>query len=124
MKRVLIVDDEVDVVESMVGALAGYCEVLTANDGKAALELVERESIDAIVVDLMMPVMTGEELITELAARGITIPVVVASASQDVEARCKLLGVEHCLQKPYRLGRLIEQLDRVIAPSRVKTSRS
>jgi two-component system, OmpR family, response regulator PrrA len=110
VKRVLIVDDETDLVESLAMALEGYFEIRVAHDGKAALQVLTSESIDAIVLDLMMPVMSGEELIKELRARDIRVPVIVASASRNVEARCAELGVEHCLQKPYRLSRLLERL--------------
>jgi two-component system OmpR family response regulator len=112
-RRVLVVDDDPDVVESLAMALEGYCEVLTAPNGKEALGVILREPIDAIILDLMMPIMSGEELIAELGKRAIKIPVIVASASRDVESRCEALGVEHCLQKPYRLSKLIERLDAV-----------
>jgi two-component system response regulator (stage 0 sporulation protein F) len=114
VKRVLIVDDEPDVVESLAMALENDFEIRTAFDGKAALAIVlAGEPIDVIVLDLMMPVMSGDELIEELRARDIRVPVIVASASRNVEARCAELGVEHCLQKPYRLSRLLEHLHAV-----------
>jgi DNA-binding response OmpR family regulator len=111
VKRVLLVDDEPDLVESLAMALEGHFEIRTAHNGKEALEVLDREPIDAIVLDLMMPVMSGDELIAELAARGSTVPVIVASASRNVEARCKELGIEHCLQKPYRLQKLLDHLN-------------
>jgi DNA-binding response OmpR family regulator len=112
VKRVLIVDDERDVVESLSMALENDFEIFTAY-GKAALAIVLAEPIDAIVLDLMMPVMSGEELIAELQRRDLRVPVIVASASRGVEARCAELGVLHCLQKPYRLAKLLEHLHAV-----------
>ena len=117
MRRILLVDDEPDLVESLAMALEGHFEVRTAHNGEEALQVLDREPIDAIVLDLMMPVMSGDELIAELAARGITVPVIVASASRNVEARCKELGIEHCLQKPYRLQKLLDHL-KAISSSR------
>ena len=111
--RVLLVDDEADLVESLAMALEGYCDVVTARNGAEALDVVLKDPPDAIVLDLMMPVMSGEELIVELQQRGITIPVIVASASRGVEARCNELGVQHCLQKPYRLQKLLDHLKAV-----------
>src|SRR5512139_3239841 len=105
--RVLLVDDEADLVESLALALEGSCEVVTAKNGAEALDRILRDPPDAIVLDLMMPVMSGEQLIDELHTRGIAIPVIVASASRNVEARCEELGVMHCLQKPYRLQKLL-----------------
>ena len=115
--RVLLVDDEADLVESVAMALEGHCEVMTARNGAEALAVILRDPPDAIVLDLMMPVMSGEELIAELKSRGIGIPVIVASASRNVEARCDELGVQHCLQKPYRLQKLLDQL-KAVTPSR------
>jgi CheY-like chemotaxis protein len=111
VRRVLLVDDEPDVIESLVMALGKRYDVRTACNGREALAVIESEQIDVIVLDLMMPVMSGEELIEQLAARGLRVPVIVASASKNVEARCAELGVEHCLQKPYRLQKLLDHLD-------------
>ncbi len=94
-------------------ALEGHCDVMTAKDGAEALEVILRDPPDAIVLDLMMPVMSGEELIVEMKRRGLAIPVIVASASRNAEARCEELGVLHCLQKPYRLQKLLDYLMRV-----------
>lgn len=111
--RVLLVDDEADLVESLAMALEGHCDVMTARNGAEALDVVLKDPPDAIVLDLMMPVMSGEELIVELKRRGIGIPVIVASANRGVEARCAELGVQHCLQKPFRLQKLLDQLKAV-----------
>jgi CheY-like chemotaxis protein len=117
---VLLVDDEPDLIDSVTLALEGRAKVLTARHGREALDVIlaappkgHSNAIDAIVLDLMMPVMSGEELIAELRARAIDIPVIVASANRHVAARCAELGVEHCLQKPYRLGKLLEHLQAV-----------
>lgn len=113
MKRVLLVDDEKDVIESLVMALGRHYEVRTARNGREALAVLESEPIDVIILDLMMPVMSGEELIEQMAAKGLRVPVIVASASRNVEARCAELGIQHCLQKPYRLQKLLDQLEAV-----------
>lgn len=116
--RVLLVDDETDLVESLAMALEGEFEVVTARNGAEALEVILRDPPDAIVLDLMMPVMTGEELIDELRARGIAIPVIVASASRNALARCEELQILHCLQKPYRLQKLLDLLHASVSSSR------
>lgn len=115
--RVLLVDDEADLVESLAMALEGQCDVTTAKNGAEALDVILKDPPDAIVLDLMMPIMSGEELIMELKRRQLAIPVIVASASRNVEARCAELGVQHCLQKPYRLQKLLDQLN-LISSSR------
>jgi CheY-like chemotaxis protein len=118
MKRVLLVDDERDVIESLRMALGHRYDLRTARNGREALAVIESEPIDVILLDLMMPIMSGEEVIQELAARGLEIPVVVASANKHVEATCKELGVEHCLIKPYRLQKLLDFLEAAINSSK------
>ena len=108
MKRVLIVDDETDVAQAMMMVLEPYYEVHSALSGPEALELLEHEAIDVIIVDLMMPVMSGKEFVTELHQRGHHVPVVVASASRDLRSACEALGVQRYLQKPYRLPALLQ----------------
>ena len=109
-KHVLIVDDEADVAEAMMMVLEPYYAVQSAASGAEALALLTTPGIDVIVVDLMMPVMSGKEFITELHQRGIDVPVVVASASRDLRSACETLGVQRFLQKPYRLPALLQMI--------------
>jgi CheY-like chemotaxis protein len=99
-------------------ALEGHCDVLTAPNGQEALKVILVERIDAIILDLMMPVMTGQQLIRELQARKIDVPVIVASASPNVEAQCAELGISHCMQKPYRLQKLLDHLQLISTAKR------
>src|SRR5437773_2779429 len=82
-KSVLVVEDDPDVQAVIVGALtsAGY-RVLAARTGMEALLLARREKPDAITLDLLLPVMTGEEVLRRLEQDefGRQIPIVVVSA--------------------------------------------
>lgn len=109
MRRLLLVDDEEDVIDSLVMALERDFEVHTASDGRAALERLTAEPFDAVLLDLMMPVLSGEELLTELAGKPHP-PIVVVSASRDLRESCERLGVKHYIQKPYRLAELRAKL--------------
>jgi signal transduction histidine kinase len=57
--RVLVVDDEMGVRESLRAILQGECEVVTASSGEAALEIVAREPVDVMTLDLKMPGLAG-----------------------------------------------------------------
>jgi len=118
MKRVLIVDDEPDLLESLSMALDMTFEVRTAVNGQLALEILLTEPVDVMVLDLMMPVLSGEELACELARRGLHVPTVVVSAGRELAATCQPLGIQHYLQKPYRLPALIAKLDAAMAEAR------
>jgi DNA-binding response OmpR family regulator len=114
VKRLLLVDDEPDVLDSMVMAVEDRYEVQTAVNGVAALELLNRERFDAMVLDLMMPLMGGEELLERLP-RESRPPVVVVSAGADLAGVCARMGVTRCLQKPYRLAHLLAAIAGAIA---------
>jgi CheY-like chemotaxis protein len=115
MIRVLLVDDDDAILDALVDALEDRYQVTVARDGRAALRALEAGGIDVVVLDLMMPVMDGEELLKERDARGLAVPVIVASAARDAGAIAKATGAAACLPKPYRLATLIDAIDRVAA---------
>lgn len=109
--KILIVDDEpfnVDYLEQELDEL-DY-ETISAADGQEALEQVQSESPDLILLDIMMPVMDGFEVLTHLKDDQDTrdIPVIVISASSDLKSVVKgiELGAEDYLPKPFELALL------------------
>ena len=86
-KRLLLVDDEVELVEMVKFRLeaSGY-EVLTANDGQAALELARREKPDLIILDVMLPKMDGYKVCGLLKndSRYSHIPIMMFTAKASV----------------------------------------
>jgi DNA-binding response OmpR family regulator len=113
--RILIVDDEPDILWSLSLLLEPTYTVTTAEDGQAALRALEDGPYDAVLLDLMMPIMDGAALKHEMDARGITIPVVVVSAFSDVAERAAGLGVREYLTKPIDVAKLEALLARVTA---------
>ncbi|HEX9090308.1 MAG TPA: response regulator, partial [Anaerolineales bacterium] len=104
--KILIVDDEpfnVDYIEQELED-ADY-ETLTASDGQEALDQVGRGKPDLVLLDIMMPVMDGFEVLSRLKANEETreIPVIVISASNDLKSvvRGIQLGAEDYLPKPF-----------------------
>ena len=110
MRLLLLVEDEAAVVDSLTLALEDDFEVHTASNGRVALERLASETFDVVVLDLMMPVLSGEELLHELRGKPHP-PIVVASAAYELPAICARLGVKHYLQKPYPLSALLEKID-------------
>lgn len=83
--KILLVDDESSIkrlVSSMI-VDAGY-EFAYAEDGIEALDLMEKERIDLVIMDVMMPRMDGFSTCRELRARGVTVPVIFLSAKGDI----------------------------------------
>lgn len=104
--RVLIVDDHKDNREILYHHLLfeGHA-VETAANGQEALALLEKSSFDLILLDIMMPIMNGYEVLQRLKDHPTQrhIPVVVISANDDMNSvvRCIELGAEDYLSKPF-----------------------
>jgi DNA-binding response OmpR family regulator len=107
--RLLIVDDEPDIVDSLMMALEIDFDVHVARNGRVALDRLTAEPFDVVLLDLMLPVMSGEDLLRALEGQPHP-PIVVLSASRDLSETCTHLGVTHYLQKPYRLPELFAKI--------------
>jgi len=105
VRRILVVDDEELVRDLTVLVLerAGY-EVISAASARQALELVETHSIDLVVSDVVMPDLTGVELLAEMRERRPDLPVVLMTGgSPDPERTTNALelGAAGIVFKPY-----------------------
>src|SRR5437773_12576028 len=80
-KRILIVDDDPDILASLAIIFQESYEVALARDGAEALRFLDEGPHDVVLLDLMMPVLDGVAFMQELAARRAHVPVILASAS-------------------------------------------
>jgi two-component system phosphate regulon response regulator PhoB/two-component system alkaline phosphatase synthesis response regulator PhoP len=107
---ILVVDDDMAILD-MVAELLGYegYEVLTSNSGSDALIQAKDHAPRLILLDLMMPEMSGWQVVSALrsAPQTRTIPVVLLSARRDLAATAQDLGVEHFLEKPFDVDELL-----------------
>ncbi len=108
MSRVLVVDDEPAVRESLRMLLKSECEVATADGVDAALEAIGQAPPDLVLLDVMMPGRNGLELLAELGERGLPIPVVVLTATNTVAVAVEAmkLGAKDFVTKPFELDAL------------------
>jgi two-component system chemotaxis response regulator CheY len=111
LPRVLVVEDDLPIASIITYELEaeGY-EVVVARNGLEALDSVERARPDAIVLDLMMPVISGWHFIEQYRAHvdGEVIPIVIVSAAGAVPQSMTAFGVRHFLPKPFDLQVLME----------------
>ena len=116
----VVADDDADILRLLERRLSrrGY-EVVTAADGRAALEAIRRTEPDAVVLDRLMPAMSGEEVCAALKAdeRTAAIPVVLLSAQASEREIVEGFGVgaDDYLTKPFDLDELDERLRRLVA---------
>lgn len=106
VSKILIVDDEPFNVDYLEQELEGLdCEVISASNGQEALEKVRDSAPDLVLLDIMMPVMDGFTVLSQLKAEAATrdIPVVIISASNDLKSVVKgiQMGAEDYLPKPF-----------------------
>ncbi len=120
--RVLVADDDPDVRELLARGLraVGY-EVVHARDGREAVELLDRESVDAIVTDIAMPEMSGIQLLRSIRSRNADVPVVLVTGSPDLETAMQAvkLGALVYLTKPVDLDELRRVLARAVRLGRI-----
>jgi two-component system response regulator PrrA len=111
--NVLVVDDDPAIREALDRALRleGFA-VSTRPDGSAALSVLEDEPPDVMVLDVMMPGLSGVEVIRRLRAGGHELPVCVLSARDELEDRVQGLraGADDYLVKPFELEELVARL--------------
>lgn len=116
MATIMVVDDSKFQRNTIISEIKKLShEAISAENGKAALELLETAKPDAIITDLHMPTMDGFEMLGHLQAAGNTIPVVVLSA--DVQSstfeRAQQLGAKAFMEKPLNAEKLKGFLDKL-----------
>lgn len=114
--RVLVVDDDADIRDVMVLMVKRFGHVADrAGDGVEAIEALAEHTYDVVLLDLMMPRLTGEDVIRWLQQhpeRGKDMRVIVATGSAgEHRARLEALGAHAVVSKPLSLEQLREHLD-------------
>jgi len=103
--RVLVVDDEPALRRGIARTLqARGMEVLTADDGAAAMDILQKERIDIALIDVMMPKVDGMKLLEHIKANHNEVEVIMMTAFGNVEIAVKAVraGAYHFLTKPFR----------------------
>jgi len=115
-RRILVADDEVYIVHILEFSLSmeGY-EVVSANNGVAALEVIEKEMPDLVVLDVMMPGLSGHEVCRRLRTDPRTrhIPIIFLTAKDSPAERDEglELGANAYITKPFGPRKLIEAIE-------------
>lgn len=115
IRKVLIIDDEHDILEMLgLRLMSEGFDVTSAYDGLRGVESVKKDKPDAIILDLIMPVMDGWEVCEKLKSDESTkdIPIILATAavSNDLEEKANRVGIVRVLKKPFDEKELIQFL--------------
>jgi two-component system response regulator PhoP len=126
--HVLIVEDEERLAENLAKAItrnAGFV-VDIALDGNEGLHLALSGSFDVVILDLMLPGIPGQTVLSELRKAGDKTPVLVLTAKEDKQTIVGLLdsGADDYLAKPFDLGELLARVKALIRRSKGQASSS
>ena len=115
--RILVVDDipaNVKLLEARL--VAEYFDVLTAADGYEALAICEKQPLDLILLDIMMPGMDGKETLRKLAAQTATagIPVIFMTARGTDQNELMAFGAAGVISKPFDVMSLSTQIRTIL----------
>ena len=110
-KRVLLVDDDDKILRFLALKLKlfGY-DLVTASNGQEALDMLGSSKPDIIVLDILMPVMDGFEMLEKLRSFS-RLPVIVLSAKGDNADHALQLGANDFMSKPFKPEELVERIE-------------
>lgn len=114
-KRVLVVEDDEDISAALVLLLSEHYAVDTAANGAEAVQRLGDHAYDAIVLDLMMPIMDGAALKRYIDAERLRVPVLLMSGNVELPERAAELGVDDFIAKPLDLSVLARRLAVLLA---------
>jgi two-component system OmpR family response regulator len=118
--RLLVVEDEPNILELLAGSLrfAGF-EVNTATNGGEAVQAVQRQRPDLILLDVMLPDFDGFDVVRRLRSGGTRTPVLFLTARDAVEDRIKglTLGGDDYVTKPFSLEEVLARIRAVLRRS-------
>lgn len=121
--KILVVDDERVVREGCRRVLTGKeYEVLTAENGQAAMEMLLKESVDIILLDLKMPVMSGEEVLEKTSKEYPDIPVIIITGhgTIDTAVECMKKGAYDFITKPFQVDQFVITVNRAADKRRLE----
>ncbi|MDQ2934567.1 MAG: response regulator transcription factor [Chloroflexota bacterium] len=123
-RRILVVEDDRTLRQALSFNLAreGY-DVTTASDGEAALEAARNQRLDLVLLDVMLPGMSGVEVLRVLRRDGIATPVIIVSAKGDEIDRVVGLkvGADDYVTKPFSRPELLARIEAVLRRHQTET---
>ena len=117
--KILVIDDEPNIVQTLQDRLEmNEYRVFTAHNGRDGMDKFEREKPDVILLDVIMPIMDGLEMLETLRKRpdGQYVSIIMLTArsqTQDI-ARANACGIDDYIVKPFDLSELLAKIESVV----------
>jgi len=116
--RILLVDDDITALDLMDILFEGRgYEVIRRADGASAIENIDLDKPDIVLIDLMMPHLAGQECVRQMRDRGVSVPIVAFTAldDQDVHEHAKRAGCTDVVVKPCKSSDLLRKIEILLA---------
>ncbi len=126
MFRILVADDDAFIRKLMATVLKSHgFDVILAQDGAEALELMDSQHVDLVVLDVMMPHMDGYTFADTLRQNDCNLPILMISARQEVEARRRgfLVGIDDYMTKPVDEAEMILRIKALLRRANIVSQR-
>ena len=117
MQRVLVVEDEVAILKGLKDNLEGEgYGVSTASDGKEGLDKAVKEKFDLVLLDVMLPHMSGFDVCKKIKAKKLTLPIIMLTAkAKEADKIMGLeLGADDYITKPFSINELLARIKAVL----------
>lgn len=110
--RILVVEDNTQILDSIYNELSNHFEVEKCSDGEEALYIVERDIYDLIVLDLMLPNVEGLDILRNIRKKENHTPVLILTAKEELDDKVEAfnLGANDYLTKPFYMEELIARV--------------
>jgi DNA-binding response OmpR family regulator len=117
LRHILVIDDEDGIRKIVSLALSRHGITVTeAATGEAGLAMALTSHLDAIIVDLRLPDISGVEVAARYQSQGGTAPIILLSASDELEAMAEHPAIARSLSKPFTLSRLWSTVQGTLTP--------
>src|SRR6266849_6486736 len=111
--RILIIDDEIEIVRVLQRSLVahGY-EVMTAESGEKALEIIEQQRLDLLLLDLVLPGMSGIDVCKRIRAQSDLLPIVIITIRNKERDKVQVLdlGADDYISKPFGIHEVLARI--------------
>lgn len=118
-QTILIVDEDREIVRGLqenILKTGDTYTVLTSFNGKDALDILENEKIDLVILDIQVPIMNGLELLTELINKGIWLPIIIITEANidEKDSKLKEFGIVDFINKPFNPEEIVGRINEIM----------